>query len=99
MASILILSFLQLFINQKSQEHYYTYIPEYFFFTLINIISGAVMKTSGKVCIWGLDIDKYRKQSKLAVGVVPQELNIDAFFTPKETLNLHSGMFNVPKNN
>ena len=67
--------------------------------TLINIISGAVVKTSGKVCIWGLDIDKYRKQSKLAVGVVPQELNIDAFFTPKETLNLHSGMFNVPKKN
>ena len=67
--------------------------------TLINIISGAVIKTSGRVCIWGLDIDKYRKQSKLAVGVVPQELNIDAFFTPKETLNLHSGMFNVPKNN
>ena len=67
--------------------------------TLININSGAVIKTSGKVCIWGLDIDKYRKQSKLAVGVVPQELNIDAFFTPKETLNLHSGMFNVPKNN
>ena len=67
--------------------------------TLINIISGAVLKTSGKVCVWGLDIDKHRKQSKLAVGVVPQELNIDAFFTPKETLNLHSGMFNVPKNN
>ena len=67
--------------------------------TLINIISGSVIKTSGKVCIWGLDIDKHRKQSKLAVEVVPQELNIDAFFTPKETLNLHSGMFNVPKNN
>ena len=67
--------------------------------TLINIISGVVIKTSGKVFIWGLDIDKYRKQSKLAVGVVPQELNIDAFFTPRETLNLHSGMFNVPKNN
>ena len=67
--------------------------------TLINIISGTVLKTSGRVCIWGLDIDKYRKQSKLAVGVVPQELNIDAFFTPRETLNLHSGMFNVPKNN
>ncbi len=67
--------------------------------TLISVISGAVIKTSGKVYIWGLDIDRYRKQSKLAVGVVPQELNIDAFFTPKETLNLHSGMFNVPKNN
>ena len=67
--------------------------------TLINIISGVVIKTSGRVFVWGLDIDKYRKQSKLAVGVVPQELNIDAFFTPKETLNLHSGIFNVPKSN
>ncbi len=65
--------------------------------TLINIISGAVIKSSGKVIVWGYDIDKYRKQSKLAIGVVPQELNIDAFFTPQETLNLHSGMFNVPK--
>ena len=66
--------------------------------TLINIISGVVIKTSGKVIVWGYDIDKHRKQSKLAIGVVPQELNIDAFFTPQETLNLHSGMFNVPKN-
>ncbi len=65
--------------------------------TLINIISGAVIKSSGKVIVWGYDIDKHRKQSKLAIGVVPQELNIDAFFTPQETLNLHSGMFNVPK--
>lgn len=65
--------------------------------TLINIISGTVFKTSGNVLIWGIDIDKKRKQSKLAVGVVPQELNIDAFFTPHELLNLHSGMFNVPK--
>jgi ABC-2 type transport system ATP-binding protein len=65
--------------------------------TLINIISGVVIKTSGNVSVWGYDIDKERKQSKLAIGVVPQELNIDAFFTPKEMLNLHSGMFNVPK--
>ena len=65
--------------------------------TLINIISGTVFKTSGNFLIWGIDIDKKRKQSKLAVGVVPQELNIDAFFTPNELLNLHSGMFNVPK--
>ena len=64
--------------------------------TLINIISGMVLKSSGLVSIWGLDIDEERKQSKLAVGVVPQELNIDAFFTPSELLNLHSGMFNVP---
>ena len=65
--------------------------------TLINIVSGVVIKTSGDVSIWGYDIDKDRKQSKLAIGVVPQELNIDAFFTPNEMLNLHSGMFSVPK--
>lgn len=65
--------------------------------TLINIISGMVFKSSGDVFVWGMDIEKERKQSKLAVGVVPQELNIDAFFTPDELLNLHSGMFNVPK--
>ena len=65
--------------------------------TLINIVSGVVIKTSGDVSIWGYDIDKQRKQSKLAIGVVPQELNIDAFFTPNEMLNLHSGMFSVPK--
>jgi ABC-2 type transport system ATP-binding protein len=65
--------------------------------TLINIVSGTVFKSSGKVSVWGIDIDRERKQSKLAVGIVPQELNIDAFFTPYELLNLHSGMFNVPK--
>ena len=65
--------------------------------TLINIISGIVFKSSGDVSVWGMDIEKKRKQSKLAVGIVPQELNIDAFFTPDELLDLHSGMFNVPK--
>lgn len=65
--------------------------------TLINIISGIVLKSSGYVSVWGMDIEEERKQSKLAVGVVPQELNIDAFFTPDELLDLHSGMFNVPK--
>ena len=65
--------------------------------TLINIISGIVYKSSGYVSVWGMDIDKERKQSKLAIGIVPQELNIDAFFTPNELLDLHSGMFNVPK--
>ena len=65
--------------------------------TLINIISGIVLKSSGYVSVWGMNIEEERKQSKLAVGVVPQELNIDAFFTPDELLDLHSGMFNVPK--
>ena len=52
--------------------------------TLINIISGAVIKTWESMYM-GLDIDKYRKQSKLAVGVVPQELNIDAFLHPRNS--------------
>ncbi len=65
--------------------------------TLINIIGGTVIKTNGLVKIWDINIDKNRKQSKLAVGIVPQELNIDAFFTPKDQLELQAGLFNVPK--
>ncbi len=65
--------------------------------TLINIIAGTTLKSKGAVKIWDLDIDNYRKQSKLAVGVVPQELNIDAFFTPNDQLELQAGLFNVPK--
>ena len=65
--------------------------------TLINIIGGTVIKSEGVVKIWDIDIDSNRKQSKMAVGVVPQELNIDAFFTPREQLELQAGLFNVPK--
>ncbi len=65
--------------------------------TLINIIGGTVIKSEGLVKIWDIDIDSNRKQSKMAVGVVPQELNIDAFFTPREQLELQAGLFNVPK--
>ena len=66
--------------------------------TLINIIAGTTIKSEGNVKIWDLDIDRFRKQSKLAVGVVPQELNIDAFFTPVDQLELQAGLFGVPKN-
>ncbi len=65
--------------------------------TLINIIGGSVIKSNGLVQIWNINIDTNRKQSKLAVGVVPQELNIDAFFTPREQLELQAGLFNVPQ--
>ena len=67
--------------------------------TIINIIGGTVFKTKGEVKIWDLDIDIKRKQSKLAIGIVPQELNIDAFFTPRDQLELQAGLFNVPKKN
>ena len=65
--------------------------------TLINIIGGSVIKSSGLVKVWDIDIDKNRKQSKLAIGIVPQELNFDAFFTPKQQLELQAGLFNVPE--
>ena len=65
--------------------------------TIINILGGTTTKDTGKIKIWGLNIDTQRKQSKLAIGIVPQELNIDAFFTPRDQLELQAGLFNVPK--
>ena len=50
--------------------------------TLINIMAGTVIKSSGNVSIWGTDIDANPRQSRANIGIVPQELNIDAFFTP-----------------
>jgi len=65
--------------------------------TLINILAGLVTKTAGTATIWGLDIDRQARESRSAIGVVPQELNIDAFFTPRELLEVQAGMFGVPK--
>ena len=65
--------------------------------TLINILAGLVLKTSGKVEIWGFDQDTNPRQSRAAIGVVPQELNLDAFLTPRESLNLQAGLYGVPK--
>jgi len=66
--------------------------------TLINIIAGLVLKTEGKVEVWGNDIDIHERNAKLAIGVVPQELILDPFFTPRETLEYQSGYYGVPKN-
>ncbi len=65
--------------------------------TLINIIANLVRKTSGRVEIWGHDIDLQRRQASASVGVVPQELTIDPFFTPRETLDIQAGYYGVPK--
>jgi ABC-2 type transport system ATP-binding protein len=65
--------------------------------TLINIMAGTVIKTSGDVSIWGTNIDANPRQSRANIGIVPQELNIDAFFTPRETLDMMAGLFGVPK--
>ncbi|MGH6719081.1 MAG: ABC transporter ATP-binding protein [Alphaproteobacteria bacterium] len=65
--------------------------------TLINILAGLVIKTRGKVTIWGHDIDRRPLAARASIGVVPQELNIDPFFTPRETLELQAGLYGVPR--
>lgn len=64
--------------------------------TLINILSGMVIKTSGRVKIWTTDIDDDPRQARANIGVVPQELNFDPFFTPSRLLDLQAGLYGVP---
>jgi len=64
--------------------------------TLINILAGLVVKSAGKVVIWGFDIDKHPRNSKRSIGVVPQEIIFDPFFTPRETLEIQAGLYGVP---
>ncbi len=65
--------------------------------TLINILAGLVVKTSGRVRIWGFDQDANPRQSRAAIGVMPQELNIDPFFSPRDALEVQAGLYGVPK--
>jgi len=65
--------------------------------TLINILAGLVVKTSGKVTIWGFDIDEHPRNSKRSIGVVPQEIIFDPFFTPRETLEIQAGLYGIAK--
>jgi ABC-2 type transport system ATP-binding protein len=65
--------------------------------TLINILAGLVTKTGGMAEVWGFDIDRHPRNAKASLGVVPQELLFDAFFTPFETLEQQAGLFGVPK--
>ena len=65
--------------------------------TFINILSGLTRKTSGKVTIWGRDIDERPRDARAAIGVVPQEIAADVFFTPRESLDVQAGMYGVPK--
>ncbi|MFS4438132.1 ABC transporter ATP-binding protein [Paracoccaceae bacterium GXU_MW_L88] len=65
--------------------------------TLINIMAGLVEKTEGKVVIWGFDQDVNPRQSRAAIGIVPQELNIDPFFCPEDALEGQAGLYGVPK--
>src|SRR5215212_1056254 len=65
--------------------------------TLINILAGLVNKSGGRVCIWGFDIEKHPRNAKASIGIVPQELVFDPFFTPRETLEIQAGLYGVPK--
>ncbi|WP_420403284.1 ABC transporter ATP-binding protein [Nisaea sp.] len=65
--------------------------------TLINILAGMVNKSAGTAKVWGIDIDEDPRQARAAIGIVPQELNIDAFFSPRELLDLQAGLYGVPK--
>ncbi len=65
--------------------------------TLINILAGLVTKTKGKVQIWGFDQDVNPRQSRAAIGVMPQELNLDPFFAPRAALEVQAGLYGVPK--
>ncbi len=60
-------------------------------------MAQLVIKTAGKVAIWGIDLDQDPRHVAAAIGIVPQELNIDPFFTPKKLLDLQAGMYGVPK--
>ena len=66
--------------------------------TFINILGGLVKKSNGIVKICGIDIDQDSKKSKFKIGIVPQELNIDPFFSPVELLELQAGLYGIPKN-
>ncbi len=65
--------------------------------TTINILAGLVTKTSGSASIWGFDIDEHPRNAKNSIGIVPQEIVFDPFFTPFETLELVAGLYGVRK--
>ncbi|MBL6933370.1 MAG: ABC transporter ATP-binding protein [Rhodospirillales bacterium] len=64
--------------------------------TLINILAGLVIRSSGQALIWDYDIEKDMRAARRCIGIVPQELNVDPFFTPRESLELQAGLYGVP---
>src|SRR5271165_1494935 len=65
--------------------------------TFINILSGMTRKTAGTGTIWGRDIDQRPRDARAAIGVVPQEISTDVFFTPRESLEVQAGLYGVPR--
>ena len=66
--------------------------------TFLSILGGTVSKTQGIINVWGFDIDKNPRQVKASIGIVPQEVNLDAFFSPKKLLELQAGLYGITKN-
>ncbi len=65
--------------------------------TFLGILGGTVSKTKGYINVWGFDLDKNPRQVKASIGIVPQEVNLDAFFSPKKLLELQAGLYGVTK--
>jgi ABC-2 type transport system ATP-binding protein len=65
--------------------------------TLINILAGTVIKSKGMVNVWGFDLDLNPRQVRASIGIVPQEVNVDPFFTPRKLLDIQAGMYGVSK--
>ena len=66
--------------------------------TFLGILAGTVVKTNGKVIVWGFDLDKNPRQVRASIGIVPQEVNLDAFFSPKKLLDLQAGLYGIKNN-
>jgi ABC-2 type transport system ATP-binding protein len=67
--------------------------------TFLSILAGTVEKTEGQVNVWGFDLDLNPRQVRASIGIVPQEINLDAFFSPRKLLELQAGLYGVPKKN
>jgi ABC-2 type transport system ATP-binding protein len=65
--------------------------------TFINILAGTTIKTSGEVNVWGFNLDDNPRQVRASIGIVPQEVNVDPFFTPRDLLELQAGMYGIKK--
>jgi len=65
--------------------------------TFLNILAGTVVKNSGTVNVWGYDLDDNPRQVRSSIGIVPQEVNLDAFFSPRKLLELQAGLYGIPK--
>jgi len=64
--------------------------------TFLSILAGTVTKTEGQIVVWGFDLDQNPRQVRASIGIVPQEINLDAFFSPRKLLELQAGLYGVP---